>query len=434
VLAAAAALLAGLTLVMPAAAAFPSEGLGPRGGGPVKIKISSPTAGQTVSGTVQWQVSVLAGKVNKVSFSVDNKLIGTDSRSPYLYALDTTKLADGSHGLQATANGSASTSVTVTVTTSNASSTQPGPPGGQTGQKRIYWGAWIGTQFTGEKPPWDMNAVTAFEQIAGKGVSLVHFSTPAYNCSTSPCTSYPFPGTLFDRIRSHGSIPFFSWASDSWPVTVNEPDFQLRDVTAGTYDGYFRDWATAAKNWGHPFFLRFNFEMNGDWFPWAERANGNQPGDFVAAWRHVHDIFTSVGATKTTWVWCPDVDPNNALTPLAGLYPGDAYVDWTCLDGYNKNTPWLTFDQLFRSSYDAIVALAPSKPVAIAEIASIESGGSKAAWITDTLAKVAQGYPQIRAFLWFEHYTDWPIETSSTAQSAFAQGIASPAYVPNDFG
>ncbi len=34
-------------------------------------------------------------------------------------------------------------------------------------------------------------------------------------------------------------------------------------------------------------------------------VNGDQPGEFVAAWRHVHDIFTSVGATNATWVWCP---------------------------------------------------------------------------------------------------------------------------------
>ena len=67
----------------------------------------------------------------------------------------------------------------------------------------------------------------------------------------------------------------------------------------------------------------------------SEQANGNRPGEYVAAWRHVHDIFTSVGANDVTWVWCPNVDPDHKMQSLGSLYPGDAYVDWTCLDGYN---------------------------------------------------------------------------------------------------
>ena len=35
----------------------------------------------------------------------------------------------------------------------------------------------IGNQLTGEAPPWDMRAVDAFEQIAGKGLSLLSFSS-----------------------------------------------------------------------------------------------------------------------------------------------------------------------------------------------------------------------------------------------------------------
>jgi hypothetical protein len=40
-----------------------------------------------------------------------------------------------------------------------------------------------------------MNAVTQFEAMAGKPVSLVHFASPFANCSTSPCEFYSFPAT-----------------------------------------------------------------------------------------------------------------------------------------------------------------------------------------------------------------------------------------------
>jgi len=184
--------------------------------------------------------------------------------------------------------------------------------------------------------------------------------------------------------------------------------------------------------------------MNGNWFPWSEQANGNAPGQYVAAWRHVHDIFAAAGATNATWVWCPFVEGGDSPVRLSSLYPGDAYVDWTGLDGYNWGTNpagpsgWSSFDQLFAGSYDAITAsVAPSKPMMIAEVGSSENGGDKAAWIRDALAQIPANYPQVRAMLWFDKFEDgmdWPIETSTTATSAFAEGVGQSVYMSANYG
>jgi mannan endo-1,4-beta-mannosidase len=307
----------------------------------------------------------------------------------------------------------------------------------------LYWGAWVGDQLTGDEAPWDMGAVEKFEGMAGKQASLINFSSPFADCSRNPCSFYKFPQAEMERIRSHGSIPLFSWASQATPASLDQPDFQLADVIAGSHDAYIREWAEAAKAWGHPFFLRFNWEMNGGWFAWSEGVNGNRAGEYVAAWRHVHDIFTAVGATNATWVWCPNVDPTDSLQDLAPLYPGDEYVDWTGLDGYNWGTNptrpdrWRSFDDLFRSTYDEITqTIAPGKPLLISEVGSTEYGGSKAEWIADALRSAATNYPQLRGLVWFEKFDDgmdWPIETSSSATSAFAAGIQSPSYLGNSF-
>ncbi len=53
--------------------------------------------------------------------------------------------------------------------------------------------------------------------------------------------------------------------------------------------------------------------------------NGNQAGDYVAAWQHVHDGVAATGATNVQWVWSPNV-PYWGSTGLAGLYPGTAYL------------------------------------------------------------------------------------------------------------
>lgn len=306
----------------------------------------------------------------------------------------------------------------------------------------LYWGASIGDQISGEQVPWDMGALAQFEGMVGKPLSLVHFMAPFANCpSSSKCSYYDFPAKEMESIRQQGAIPFFSWSSQSIPSTLDEPNFQLADVIAGTYDSYIRDWATEAKQWGHPFFLRFNWEMNGNWFPWAEGVNGNAPGESVAAWRHVHDIFAAVGATNVSWVWCPNVDPGNKMQDIASLYPGDEYVDWTSLDGYNwgpaRPGGWKTFDELYSSTYHRIVdSIAPSKPMVIGEVGSTESGGSKATWIEEMLSELPTEYPMIRGLVWFEKYDDgmdWPIETSAAAISAFAEGIQSASYVGDEY-
>ena len=304
-----------------------------------------------------------------------------------------------------------------------------------------YWGAWIGPQLTGEAAPWDMDAVAEFEQMVGKPLSTIEFSSPFADCSKSPCSYFSFPWDPFDAIRAYGAIPFFSWGSQSIPGSPDQPNFQLADILAGAHDGYIHDWATRAAEWGHPFFLRFDWEMNGKWFPWGEGANGNQPGEFAEAWRHVHDIFTSVGATNATWVWCPYV---NRLNLYASLYPGDSYVDWTCLDGYNwgENPAapygWRTFDELYGAAYAKVTeTVAPSKPMVIGEIAASEYGGSKATWIEEMFDALATRYPKVRGLVWFENLgndMDWVLESSASATSAFATGISDSRFLGNVFG
>ncbi len=312
-------------------------------------------------------------------------------------------------------------------------------------QRPTYWGAWIGPQLTGEQPPWDMSSVSRFEELTGKGMSLLEFAAPFADCSQSPCAFYRFPAYEMNVIRNYGAIPFFSWGSQSIPVPpdLNEPDFQLADLANGAYDGYIREFAEAAREWGHPFFLRFDWEMNGDWFPWGEFANGNTPGSYVAAYRHVHDIFTAVGATNATWAWCPYADVQHRFGPLARYYPGDAYVDWTCLDGFNwakngvNSQPWRSFDQIFAGSYRTITRkLAPKKPMLLAEFASGGKSHRKAEWITQMFKDLRSKYRRIRGLIWFEQIdrgVQWPIESAPKVTEAFRKGIKASSFRINQY-
>ena len=335
-------------------------------------------------------------------------------------------------------------------------------------RSQMYWGAYMDGSHYGSNygtAPYDSNTWNKFEQNSGKQVSVVVFGIPWYHSSSWPNGYWPFPTTAVESVRQRGAIPMISWGSWDYSNGPHQADFSLKNIVNGanylykgqTFDTYVTKFAQDAKAWGHPMFLRFDWEMNGWWqFPWATAPdsthvtiNGNTPADYVAAWRHVHDIFTKSGATNVTWVWCPNITAKGS-TPVNQLYPGDNYVDWSCLDGYNKYPNWwFSFAQVFgpsalsnnQDSYQDLINLAPNKPMMIGEWASNEAGddgAKKAAWIKDALeTQLVYNFPQIKAVLWFNWNSDagssYITESSSLAQSAFKEGIASPFYLGPNF-
>jgi hypothetical protein len=304
------------------------------------------------------------------------------------------------------------------------------PTSACTSGSRIYWGAWIeGKQTysylyggTWTNAPWSSQTWTKYAQNVGKDPSIIHWGG----------------GTFWDHAFSYwtGTLNLVQNAGALNLIDMDTGSASLASIAAGSEDSAITAWAQQAKAYGHPFFLRLNWEMNGGWFPWGTTsANQNTPADYVAAWRHIHDIFAAQGATNVTWVWCPNLESSNSV-PFSQLYPGDAYVDWTCLDGYNMGGSSESFSSLYTQSYNDLLKIAPAKPMMIGEVASLEYGaGTKAAWISSLLSELPTSFPQIKAMVWFnwrnDHNGAWEsneVESSATSQAAFATGIASPYY------
>ena len=237
------------------------------------------------------------------------------------------------------------------------------------------------------------------------------------------------PITELDAVRSRGATPLVTWEPWAWGGGINQPAYSLARITAGDFDGYISQWGQSLAAWGKPVMLRFAHEMNGNWYPWAEGVNGNQAGDYVAAWRHVHDVVAATGASNVQWVWSPNV-PYWGSTDLAGLYPGPGYADVVALDGYNWGTSqtwssWVSPVDLLGPGISQLRTVAPGKPVLIAETASSELGGSKAAWNTDLVSYLA-AQPDVMGFVWFhmQKETDWRINSSDSSASAFKSALS----------
>ena len=232
-----------------------------------------------------------------------------------------------------------------------------------------------------------------------------------------------FPGALEQWDVAHGRIPLITWRGTS-----------LEAINDGRYDSLIRARAVAVKELGSPVFIRWGWEMNGNWYAHSGALNMPKgPAQFVAAWRRLHRIFASAGAENAVWVWCPNANsvPDVPWNSWARYYPGDAFVDWVGIDGYNwgatrSGARWRSFADIIRPIYNEYAA---RKPIMIAETASAEAGGDKAAWIRSLHDALVRDFPAVKALLWFEvsKETDWRAE-SSPASLAALRALAGSRY------
>ncbi|WP_152648294.1 glycoside hydrolase family 26 protein [Streptacidiphilus anmyonensis] len=251
-----------------------------------------------------------------------------------------------------------------------------------------------------------------------------------------------FRAAMVTSAYDHGTLPVISW--EPWAGgqennigvgqvpknNADQPKYRLANIIDGSFDSYITAFAkgVAAAKW--PVALRFAHEMNGTWYPWSEKTDGNKPGQYVAAWRHVHDLFQQAGATNVIWVWSPNIIRPVPHTKLSSLYPGDAYVDWVGLTGYGvrESTPATTFDPTLRQ-----VRALTKKPILITETGA-QPDKDKVSWVTSFFPWLEQNH-DIIGFVWTEKtrtsgaLSDWRFNGDPQSEDAFQNGISTASLV-----
>ena len=231
-------------------------------------------------------------------------------------------------------------------------------------------------------------------------------------------------------------VPMITWM----PYGNGDP---LGEIVAGTHDAAITKQAQEAKALGVQILMRWGHEMNGNWYPWSGSSNGGAdagaaggPAKYVAAYRHVHDIFVQVGATNVVWIWCINVAdvPAEDWNHWTNYYPGDDYVDWVGLDAYNWGSSsscciWESFTDLVDSPYQDYAA---RKPIMLPETASAEVGGDKGAWIAAMHQAIETQYTDIKGVVWFDinKETDWRIASSPGSLAAYKAMALDPYFNP----
>jgi len=268
----------------------------------------------------------------------------------------------------------------------------------------------------------DLTRVQAHATDLGKSPTMVMWYIDWHNSG--------FPTTQAQNVHNAGYVPHIVW----------EPWMGLDEILAGNWDSYLQTFGQSVNQFGHPVMLRFGHEFNGDWYPWSY-DNGNLNGNiasaakWVQAYKYVHDKVVAAGATNAIWLWSPNAgNGGKNAQDITAYYPGDNYVDWIAVDGYNWGTSqswssWQSFSDVFGSVYTKLVANYPGKPIMLGEFGSSSTGETaghdKVTWINDLFTQLKTNFPHIKAFTWFNvnKETDWRFNTTAQTKAAFKTGM-----------
>ncbi len=288
----------------------------------------------------------------------------------------------------------------------------------------VLLGAWVDRQGRWIDDATAEAGVASLERSLGRRLDIDHHY---YGWTDT------FPSGLEQSDIVQGRIPMISWSGT-----------ELGQILSGASDDLIRARARGVKALARPVFLRWGWEMNGNWASHDGTHNSdpgttNGPARYVEAWRRIHDLFASEGASNAVWVWSPNASdvPAARWNHWTRYYPGDAYVDWVGIDGYNWGTtqPWSSWTS-FRSIVGPIYHdYAGRKPIMVAETASAEAGGDKAAWLRAMRSSLKTSFPAIAAVVYFDanKETAWQVASSAEAQQAYVE-LAGDPYFNVDFG
>ena len=369
-----------------------------------------------------------------MTFYDNNSPMEGCSSVPVLGAGDctTSSLGPGDHQITATYSGDVShspnTSASYDLWVSKALGS-PGPPSiPPAGQ--AYLGAWAADR--SQLQPGSSALANELENVhalnpgLGRGLSIVHVFQQ---------WQHPVPDYQLRQVMAEGAIPMIDWRCGD----------QDDSVANGTDDQLIQTYARQLAALGSPVFLRWYWEPNlggannGGAASCQSAANPGGltgPDGYVAAWRHIHDVFAAAGATNVAFVW--SMSSVAAYQDLERYFPGSAFVDWVAEDGYIRQSPATTGPAaIFGSWYSQFASF--GLPMMISETGVVSgSPGNQAAYFQQLQTFLAQS-PRIRAVAYFDSqtsqfdYTLSPDDGLPAFQAMSRSGMFLPPRQPSAF-
>lgn len=260
--------------------------------------------------------------------------------------------------------------------------------------------------------------INTYNSASGKPIAVLMYFLDWSGVPNSPLVFDTYLPNLIDNLNPVPAI-MLSWEPMNGRKSEGcDQDYgtsiPLTNITQGKCDNYIREFAKELSARPERYLLRYAHEMNITDSPWWPGHYGQTASAYVAMWQHVHDIIAgvqnSLGKHNIEWVWSINYasNPTDAWNAIPNYYPGDSYVDWIGLSGYNwynspgHNQPWMSFTDIFDTVLKNLTSWY-AKPQILTEIGSVGTDTQKSSWIQDAYAKMPN-YPYMRGVVWFNDF------------------------------
>lgn len=227
-----------------------------------------------------------------------------------------------------------------------------------------------------------------------------------------------FPSEMAQEAKANGQKLVIFWEAKDYSVErFDDERFSYQAILRGDWDSYLTSFKDSAKAAQLPVILIPFEEMNGNWSPWAITLNGNSPDLHKQAYKKIAQIFQDAPNVQMGWTVNNDSVPNVPENTIAGLYPGNEWVDVIGIDGFNFDDPWQTPPVVFDRVLNQVKGF--GKPIILTSIGTAE-GDKKAPWISELGVLLSQ-HPEVRGFIWFneDKEKDWRVWSDPQSLESF---------------
>jgi hypothetical protein len=246
-----------------------------------------------------------------------------------------------------------------------------------------------------------------------------------------------------EALWSKGYVSFLNINSTTSAYAIASGEL---DAYLGRMAEYYAAWINLGG--GRRAFLAPLPEMNGvmmDGQPWA--PYGGNPINFKLAYQRIQDIFAQKGVSRDQawWVFAP----NGWSMPEHDFeiyYPGDSAVDAVGFSMYNfgwcyvagPNYKWENYDTLYEPYISRIYAMAPDKPIIIAQTGTTAqyygqfNVDAKNTWLVANYEYLSS-QPQLLGILYFDldlspGECNWRVVEGNTFEAGYRGGVSFPAF------
>ena len=225
----------------------------------------------------------------------------------------------------------------------------------------------------------------------------------------------PFDTQAVRNAWSYGALYYMAWE----PFGVS-----VQSIAAGHSDGYITRFARAVRALNLPVAISFGHEMNGNWYPWG--TSQTTPAQFVAAWRHIHDLFARAGASQRDLGVEPQHHQPGAPDPAQAVLAGPGLRQLGGADRVLRDDRRRRPSPRCTSPPCTEIRHFTGKPFIIAETA-IETGPAASPRARSSWFNTVTQHPNVLGFVWFDYNkqgVDWRVESRPVVRAAIAGDIA----------